>query len=223
MDKLSSPSLIEATYLSLRSDLIAGDFKPNDKLKIGDLSKHVGASQSVVREVLSRLVSEGLVVAEPQRGFRIAPLEVSELHHLTRARSEIENLCLSDAIRNGDVPWESGIVSALHSVNRMTDLHSKDRGKVSEEWLMAHATFHRALVSACQNPWYLKIRETLYMHSERYRALALRFTGGTRDLNREHSDIAQAVIARDTKRACKLMTAHIELTTESLVGKVRRA
>jgi DNA-binding GntR family transcriptional regulator len=58
----------------LRSQLLARRFAPGEKLKIDDLCRRFAVDSSAVREALSRLASEGFVVSEPQRGFRVAPL-----------------------------------------------------------------------------------------------------------------------------------------------------
>lgn len=211
-------SLTERTYLRLKRDVIEGRFAPNQKIKIAELSEYAGVNAGMAREVLSRLASDGLVVATPQKGFRIAPLEVSELEHLTRARVEIEDLCLREAIRHGDVRWESGIVSALHALSRTEEERGEGVPAVTREWVDLHGEFHRALVSACPNPWYLRMRELLYMQSERYRAIAIKRKRNDRPrLLDEHKDIATAAILRDADKACALMREHLLLTLEVLV------
>jgi len=214
----SVTSLTEQTYLRLRREVIEGVFEPNQKLKIADLCEHADVGPGIVREVLSRLAAEGLVIATPQKGFRIAPLELSELHHLTMARVVIEEHCLRDAMAHGDVKWEGNILSALHALGRTGEERGEGTDRVSREWVEAHAEFHGALVAACQNPWYFRIREMLYVQSERYRALAILSNIPRRDLAKEHESIANAVIRRDADKACALMKAHLIRTTNILAA-----
>lgn len=61
-----------------------------------------GGGPGAVREALSRLSSECLVIAEPQRGFRAAPISEEDLVQLLEARKEIERLCLHRAMGCGD-------------------------------------------------------------------------------------------------------------------------
>src|SRR5712675_286146 len=72
----SPTSLTHGAYAELRSELLACRFAPGEKLKIDDLCRRFAVGSSAVREALSRLASEGFVVSEPQRGFRVAPLSV---------------------------------------------------------------------------------------------------------------------------------------------------
>ncbi|TCQ99066.1 GntR family transcriptional regulator [Neorhizobium sp. JUb45] len=217
MNDKSLSTLTEMTYRKLHAHMMGPQVKPDGKLKIAELAQLLSVSPSVVREALSRLVSEGLVVAEPQRGFRVAPFEASDINYLFEARIEIERLCLTDAIEHADLAWEGRLVAALHELGRTPEERGQRGQDVSEAWLKAHAHFHSVLVSACRNPWYLKMRANLYLHSERFRALALQFPVTNRDLHAEHEQIAQAAIARDTQTACALMTVHLKRTVNELV------
>jgi DNA-binding GntR family transcriptional regulator len=212
MDKPSSVSLTEATYHRTRTHILSGQAKPDEKLKVADLANVMGASPSVVREALSRLVSEGLVVAEPQRGFRVAPLELSDVRYLFEARVKIECACLSGAIQHADIGWEGRVLAALHELARTPEERGVREDSVSAQWASAHANFHQVLVSTCPNPWYLKMRANLYLHSERFLALAMVSRPTDRDLRAEHTEIAEAAIARDEPAACALMTLHLNRT-----------
>ena len=100
-----STNLTQAAYEGLRADLLACRIIPGKKLKIQDLCDRFSVSLGAVREALSRLTSEGLVVAEPQRGFRAAPISAADLVDLTMVRVEIDTLCLKRAIAGGNVDW----------------------------------------------------------------------------------------------------------------------
>lgn len=191
--------------------------RPGARLIINELCQSLAVSLSAVREALSRLTSEGLVVAEPQRGFRVAPISADELSDLTGVRAQIEGLCLDRAIAVGDVGWEAQLVAAFHRLSRTQEREPDDLERMNEAWSVAHAAFHRALVGACDSPWLLRLRETLYAQSERYRRLSVPLTETARDLNREHQDIMEAALAQDGERAKSLTTQHLELTTRMLL------
>ncbi len=210
-------SLTQDAYERLRADLLACRLRPGARLKINELCQTLSVSLSAVREALSRLTSEGLVVAEPQRGFRVAPISAEELRDLTAVRAEIEGLCLGRAIAVGDVGWESHLVAAFHRLSRTPEREPQDPQRMNEAWSTAHATYHEALVAACDSPWLLRLRGILYAQSERYRRLSVPLAEIARDLNREHQEIMEAALARDAGRARALMTEHLELTTRVLL------
>ena len=201
-------SLTFSTYRDLRGDVLAGRLAPGEKLKIQELAVQAGVSPGVIREALSRLASERLVIASPQRGFRVAPISAEDVHDLTEARVEIEMACLKRAISQGDLAWEAGIVAAAHRLNRTPHDHAEP----GDDWAQAHAVFHHSLVSACDSKWLLTMREQLYSQAERYRQINIKVSGPARDLPGEHDRIAAAVLARDVHRASELMTDHLRLT-----------
>jgi DNA-binding GntR family transcriptional regulator len=207
-EMLDDKSLTVSAYRSIRSDILAGRLEPGRKLRIQELVDRLEVSPSVVREALSRLSAETLVVAEPQRGFRVSPINAEDVSDLTDVRVDIEMKCLRQAIKNGDLAWEEEIVAANHALGR-TPYQAHE---ISDEWSEAHARFHVALVAACNSPWLLRIREQLFAQAERYRRINIRTSSSNRDVVEEHAKIANAVLNRDIDLAMELMTAHLRAT-----------
>jgi DNA-binding GntR family transcriptional regulator len=216
-------SLTQDAYERVRADLLACRLKPGERLRINDLCKRLSVSLGAVREALSRLTSEGLVSAEPQLGFRVAPISVSDLQDLSMVRIEIEGLCLRQAISEGDIAWESRIVAAYHRLSRTPHNAPDDPMRLNDDFAAAHAEFHQALVSACSSPWLHRIRHILFAQSARYVALSVPLARRDRDRNLEHRELMDAVIGRDADRAAELMTAHLNLTTRILLEALTEA
>ncbi|QEX18423.1 GntR family transcriptional regulator [Hypericibacter terrae] len=210
-------NLTQGAYEQLRADLLACRILPGSRLKIQELCARLSVSLGAIREALSRLTSEGLVVAEPQRGFRAAPISQEDLQDLTRVRIEIEGLCLRRAIAVGDVDWESRLVAALHRLSRTPERAAADPARSSDEWAEAHAAFHVALADGCDSPWLLKLRSQLYDQSERYRRLSVPLTTEKRNIGAEHQGIVDAALARDADKAVALLSAHLGATTRILL------
>lgn len=211
-------TLSEDAYQFIRAEILSCRLVPGSKLKINVFCERLDVSLGAVREALSKLSSEGLVLAEAQRGFRVAPVSRDELIDLTQTRIEIECLCLAQAIQNGDIAWESHIVASFHSLSRIEESQPGDNARLSEAWAQAHGEFHTALVAACQSPVKLRIRKSLYEQTERYRRLSFPTGLGRRDLNMEHKAIMDAALARKPERACEAMNQHLRLTADILLS-----
>src|SRR6185437_3603379 len=69
-------TLTKSVYEQLRSDLLTGRLKPGEKLRAEALRHRFKVGSSPIREALNRLLSEGFVSLEEQKGFRVAPLSV---------------------------------------------------------------------------------------------------------------------------------------------------
>src|SRR5215469_10320330 len=126
-------NLTQGAYEALRADLLACRIHPGSRLKIQELCARFSVSLGAIREALSRLTSEGLVVAEPQRGFRAAPISAADLTDLTMVRVEIETLCLKRAIAFGDVDWEARLVAAAHRLSRTPERDTNDPARSNED------------------------------------------------------------------------------------------
>lgn len=209
---MASMTITDEAYRRLRADLLSGAFNPGEKLKIDVLCRSLGTGSSAVREALSRLAAESLVVAEPQRGFRVAPLSFDDLRDLTEARCEIEGLCLRGAVERGGVDWEAAVMAALHRLSRTPVWAEGGPGRYNEEFAAVHSAFHAALAEGCGNSWLLRVRRMLYDQHERYRWISKPPVAGRRDANAEHRAIAEAAIARDGERAARLMAGHLRET-----------
>lgn len=216
----SPTSLTHGAYAELRSELLACNFAPGEKLKIDDLCRRFAVGSSAVREALSRLASEGFVVSEPQRGFRVAPLSVDALRDLTDVRCSIEALCLRGAIEKGGLEWQSQVVAALHRLTHTPVWADKAARRYSNEYARAHETFHEVLAAGCGSPWLLHLRAVLFNHSARYRWFTGPLSKVDRDLDKEHREIAEAALARDSERAVTLMNAHLQLTAKIVLDAV---
>lgn len=211
----SAPTkLSDRVTACVRADIVACRLQPGTKLKIAELCEKHGVSLGAVREALSRLSAEGIVVAEPQRGFKVAPVSLEELADLTATRIDIERLCLLRSIEHGDLAWEGRVVAARHELLQTPDRDpSLAADQLPEDWSRAHRAFHLALVSACGSPTLLGIRTQLYDRSERYRRLSVPLDRGNRDVTREHEQLADAVLSRNGDRTARLIGEHLSRTT----------
>lgn len=207
------------TYQALRAGILGGQIPPGDKVRTQALCEKFGVSLGAVREALSQLMAEGLVLSEAHRGFTVTPISVEDLKDLTRVRIEIESMCLTWSMQAGGVEWESEVIAARH---RLSKTHRLDeQSAASPQFVTAHDAFHTALVSACGSPRLLQIRKQLYDQSERYRKMEFALPRD-RNPDDEHKKIADAVIARNAPLATKLLKAHIALTTDNIIKAMEK-
>ena len=198
----------------IRSDILAGRLIPGGRLKVAELAATLDVSPGAIREALSRLVPERLVISRDQRGFIVAPLSLDDLSDLTDLRCEIEAIALRRSVARGDKDWEATVLAAAH-VLRMTPMIVGDR-LLAPEWVARHAAFHASLVAACGGGRLLELHGHLYRQSERYRGLSVH-VDATRDVEAEHHELVDAALARDADRLVELALAHYRKTTTLIV------
>ena len=202
-------------FESLRDDILSCRLLPGSKLLIKDIAEASDVSLGAVREALSRLGAEGLVVANPQKGYRVSPVSIEDLRDLTEARVEIEGIALSRSIAHGDLDWETNLVAAWHRLSKTSE-HMPENPTGLEQWAAAHAGFHLALVAACGSSKLLQIRAQLYQQSQRYRNYS-GVVARERNVFAEHQRIFKAAIARDAAAATKALANHFRVTADVII------
>jgi DNA-binding GntR family transcriptional regulator len=209
-------SLVEDVYEALRSDILFGRRLPSARLQLNELAEEHGVSLSVVREAVTRLATEDLVEATPQRGFRVRSISLEHLRDLTWVRTQVEALALRQSIAKGDVTWEANLVAAHHRL-AVTPMYFED-GRGNTEWMAAHAAFHAALAAAAGSPVLERLRRQLYDASELYRYWAgnLPHHPARAHVADEHKAIFDAALAREADLAVDLLTQHLEATARNL-------
>lgn len=218
MAKGSSTTQSDRVHEALRVDILACRVLPGARLRINDIAETLEVSLGAVREALSRLSAEGLVVAESQKGYRVTPISIDELRDLTDARIEIERITLSRSIQRGDLEWEAGVVGAWHRLSKIDERVHDDVNRLSDQWAVAHAAFHHALVSACGSARLLQIRSQLYEQSERYRRYSAPLSTTKRNVAAEHQRIFEAAIARDVTVALEAIAEHLQTTAAIIIA-----
>jgi DNA-binding GntR family transcriptional regulator len=209
----------ERVYGQLRADILAGRHQPGRKLRYTELCEQYQTSMGVLREGMLRLSEQGLVKGEPQQGFQIVSLSVEDLIELTDARRELESLTLRYALNDGDIEWESRLIAANHRLSRTPQLD--DDGRLSDQWVAAHAEFHHTLLDGCSNQRLKDIAGSLRDAAELYRRWSVPLgQSSNRDIAAEHAAILAAVLARDSDQAIVHLCRHIEHTTEVLLSSL---
>jgi len=209
---------------SVRDDIVNGKFAPGTRLNLNDLSKHYSAGVNPLREALSRLSTTGFITAEDQRGFRVSEISRKQLIDTQRIRIELECMALRESIANGNVSWESEIVAAHHRMSRVQSTPEGERLSLDTDWETCHYEFHVALLSACDSQWLLFFIKTLFECSTRYRkALLLSARPIKRNVANEHQNLMNAVLGKDADKACALLTAHFNETTNLILAAMDKA
>lgn len=201
----------------LRSDILSVRFQPGEKLRFRELRARYGVGVSPLREALTRLTADGLVVLEDQRGFRVAPVSRADLEDVTRLRQQLETMALAQAIANGDEEWEVTVMAAFHRLSKLPEHAPGDARAMNPQWARRHEEFHEALASACGSPRLLQFRKLLFDQSERYRRLSKVYGSHPRNVLGEHKAIMDAALSRDTSLATTLLSEHLERTAVTVL------
>jgi GntR family transcriptional regulator, carbon starvation induced regulator len=199
----------------LRDDIIEARHTPGDRLRFDALREQYDIGISPLREALTQLAGEGLVVAEQRKGYRVAPVSADDLREIARLRSEFDALAIAESIRLGDAEWEGHVLAAFHALTRRQKIGAD--GEIDKDWERFHIRFHLELVSACRMPKLLAFRAILEQQARRYRRISVHYATAPRDDLAEHRAIHDAIMERNAGRAGALIRDHYMRTVEIIL------
>jgi DNA-binding GntR family transcriptional regulator len=200
-------SIGDRAYERIRADIIFGRLAPAARLRLDWLAQGYGVSVSTLREILSRLSSEGLVLAEGQRGFQVAPVSGEGFQDVASMRLLLETYALPMSFAAGDLEWESEIVAAHHKLAYMERRMLAGQREGTELWKRYDREFHQALIEACGSQTLLDLYAGVFDQYLRYQMVAVVFRGEI--AAGEHKLLLDCALSRDANRACEVLATHV--------------
>lgn len=220
--KLAPQSLITQIYNKLKKSLINGDLKPGEKLKIDTLKDKYDTGHTPIREALTSLVKDGLVEKIEQKGFVASNVSIKHFNEVLKTRVWIEEIAIKKSMENkeGLEAWEENLILLNHRLNKR-DWTEKYNPENPDSWEMIHKKFHISLISRSGSDYLTKFCEQLYDQNLRFRFLLIKNKKNysKRNVNREHQDILDAVLARDAISAQKNLVKHYNITGKHFLDK----
>jgi GntR family transcriptional repressor for pyruvate dehydrogenase complex len=220
LEPLSRDTLTKQATETLRRFILTEDLKPNDQLPSErELSESLSVSRNIVREALSVLVAEGLIVKQPGRGIfitdfdreRVAPqIAVSFDYNgrspaaLSEARAAVELGAISliaRRITDAELQQLKAINASLEENRRMRRSTIKD-----------DIEFHKLLLQSSRNPVLIELIPLLveYFRLAVFYQPSAIFHNPERVIS-EHSKIIDALEARDAAAARQALIEHLHL------------
>ncbi len=200
----------------LRAAILTGEYPPGARLRTSELSARLQVSQTPLREALQRLAAEGLVDLSPQRGGRVAPIDVAAGLDLYRVRLMLEPQALASAVRTSpSADWDRRIGATLLPLNQTTLAEPFD----GIAFVPLHLSFHQLLIEPCGSPWLLRITRQLAAHSGRFQMLSFGLRGGPDQVVAEHNHLAELIQQRDANSAEAALREHIRATVRHVLDQ----
>lgn len=180
--------------------IVSGELTPGTPLRQDRVAEEFDSSHVPAREALQLLRAQGLVVHEPRRGMRVAPLDPASIQEVVEIRAALETLALKLAAPRMGPACLERIEQALAA---------GDQAKSMVEWEQANRAFHRALAAPCQMPRLLSILDDLQLANSRIIFSASRSAGWRPGSGHAHRQIVNALKKQDPEKAAALLGAHI--------------
>ena len=200
-------SIADRAYERLRADIVFGRLAPGTRMPLDRLAGAYGAAVGTLREILSRLASEGLVLAEGQRGFRVMPVTPEGFEDVAAMRLLLETHAIPLSFAAGDLEWESRVVAAHYKLAALERRMEAGEREGAQDWKRYDREFHQTLIEACGSQTLLDLYLGVYDQFLRYQMVAVVYRGEA--AAREHRDLLDRALARDAEAACRILEVHV--------------
>src|SRR5436853_6073401 len=139
---------------TLTERILAGHYKPGDRLVETQIAREPGTSQGSVREALRELEASRLVESEPRRGTRVCVMSLKELQDAYFARGILEQAAATTAAK----AFKGNVEKLRREVQGVLDAaEAKDFGEQA-----AHVyAIHRMIVEASGSGVLLRLWDSL--------------------------------------------------------------
>ena len=195
-------SVVGLAYDELRAMIVDGRLAPGARVGQAELAEALGISRGSVREALRRLVGDGLVEFEVNRGFFVADVGLGRVLERLEVRLHVEPvLARLAAERRTD--------KDLAALRRSVDDERSARTAAGAH--DASRAFHLAVAKATGNDSFLRLIDSLWIADVGRRLLARRRTQPDwQDADvAEHAELLATFEAGDGDRAESIMREHV--------------
>jgi DNA-binding GntR family transcriptional regulator len=207
----------EHIYSLLKEMIFVWKLAPGEKINIEQLAKEFNTSAIPIREALSRLHSEKLVILEPYKGYRVSGiLDEKKMADMLESRILIETHSVRNIIR-------FNYVSVAEELSVLTEQISaiKTGSSYKEvlEFNQLDRLFHYSMVNAGGNLFLSEAYDGMHGHLHIARFYHIRGEVDQRETVVEHREIIEAIRTRDVYRAELAITHHIQDAKNRLLQK----
>jgi len=213
---LSTASLTDALYESVRQRIVTGDIAPGEKVTEARLAAEYNVARPTARAGLERLAVTGLLLRTAHRTATVPSLDAADIVDVFVGREAIESCAVSLLSRSQTAPAAALSAHAQHSA-------AAERGDFPLQ-VGADMRFHRSLVADAGSPRLARMHELIMGEVELTMGqyLAHRTTPAESVVD-EHARILDAISAGDEATAVTALVEHLAHARERLLARIAAA
>jgi DNA-binding GntR family transcriptional regulator len=211
--RVTRPSTVDLIQTELRNAVYAGVLAVGSPIREVEVATQLGVSRGPLREAAQRLVQEGLLVATPGRGMRVATIGPDRLPALYEARKSVEVTAARQLVRSGDDGAVAGVRRAhdeLVAANKTGDARRIGGADLNLHW---------ALVAAAGNPWLTRWMTTLIVEVRMATFSVSDEYVVRKDTADAHAVIVERLEARDEAGLVRAITETLDGAVARLLGR----
>jgi DNA-binding GntR family transcriptional regulator len=212
----------ERIYLTLKQEIQNHELKPGASISIVEIAKRLHTSPTPVREALSRLEQEGLIISKNGKKV-VFVLTVKEVNQIFDIKKALESSIASLAVERGkDAQFKElkKVISNMEAFLEKIREESPETTTVLNSWLTLDREFHDLLYRMADNQKAKEMVALLNLQWHRFRLALLSLPGMLKKSVEEHIGIGKAIVSQDSQQCVHLMSMHLEQVRKSLLNVI---
>ena len=157
---LERDTLWDRSYASLRGALLAGRYRPGDRIVLRQVADDLGISLTPVRDAVNRLIAERVLErgGVGQAGGAVVPmLPADQFAQLMTVRASLEPTAAAAAAMKASVRELEAVAAALAAMKRAVE------NRQTARYLQAHQQFHFGIYTICRMQIVQEIIESVWL------------------------------------------------------------
>ena len=202
----TSVGLKDKVYLALKSAITAMDiYSGNQAPKLDErrLAEDLGVSRTPIREALSRLAQEGLVEMIPRRGTFVARKSKQEILEIISVWAALESM----AARLATQVATDEEIGQLRRLFVTFEGPNRPQAHI-DEYSDTNIQFHQCIIALSKSELLKKMADSLFVHMRAIRAQTITERDRADRSIIDHLHIIEAIEARNTELAERLVREH---------------
>ena len=205
-------NLTDAVYEHIRSEIVRGQLRPNERLVEAEIAERLQVSRTPVRECLQRLAADGLVVSR-RRGWIVYEHTIDQIRDIYETRMALEGYATRLATERATQQQLQDIAGIL--LDSAGILHEPRQHLVG-----VNDRFHDAIVEASGNKQLVAFIKRNRLYYFNYRVAAMYTDDEAAASRDQHERLVDALLSRDSDRAEAITRDHIATALRVIQDKL---
>ena len=202
-DRLGVPTAVDYAYEHIWKLIIVGTFAEGQRLTDAALADELRLSRTPVRHALDRLVQDGLIHADPRRGYWVRVFAAQDVHEIYDLRGSLEVLALRLAAPHLDTADLAAQLDTLRMVRAQLD------ERPLALFLQADLKLHNLLIHASANGRLIRILAALRSQLSVFQVRDASYRPRIETALDDHERILHHLVTGEVEAAATALAAHI--------------
>ncbi len=210
------PSLGEQVYKIVKDKIIMHKIRMKERIIDKVLAEELGVSRSMIRQILTALVKEEMLILIPRNGFYVREISEKEIEEIYDIRNILETYAVKQAIKR------TSKQDILKIEEEFNDAEVGLKNENIPNLIEIDVKLHHLIIQNCNNQQIEKIINKFENLINFYRFADQNQLERAKEIYYEHYEIFKAVKSSNQELAMKLMSDHIENSKKNILKNYKQ-